>query len=86
MWTQGLNESDAIGPGTSAPYAWDDLSLPHKLVVTVSGTKMFLLKETKEWIIVGYVSRNNFDASIRTVGSSVLASCDAQTVEPLVLP
>eukprot|EP00246_Nothoceros_aenigmaticus_P000591 TRINITY_DN10853_c0_g1_i2.p1 TRINITY_DN10853_c0_g1~~TRINITY_DN10853_c0_g1_i2.p1 ORF type:complete len:881 (+),score=147.12 TRINITY_DN10853_c0_g1_i2:341-2644(+) len=37
---KGLNESDTLGPGASAPYAWDDLSLPHKLVITIAGTQL----------------------------------------------
>ena len=34
-------ESDTLWPGDSVEYAWDDLSLPHKLVVQVIGKCYF---------------------------------------------
>lgn len=34
---QGSLESDILGPGESVDYVWDNLNLPHKLVVQVTG-------------------------------------------------
>lgn len=30
-----------IGPGSSVDYVWDDLTLPHKLVVKIDGNYLF---------------------------------------------
>lgn len=38
-WTvQGLTQTEVIEAGASVNYVWDDLGLPHKLVVTIQGT------------------------------------------------
>jgi hypothetical protein len=37
---QGLNQPEVLESGASVSYAWDDLALPHKLVVTIAGTQM----------------------------------------------
>lgn len=36
---KGLSASEMLEPGHSVGYAWDNLSLPHKLVVRVAGTQ-----------------------------------------------
>ena len=35
-------ESDILASGSSVQYVWDDLNLPHKLVVEIVGTCCFL--------------------------------------------
>lgn len=35
---QGSSEPEVLGSTTSADYVWDDLTLPHKLVVRINGT------------------------------------------------
>ncbi|BBN13913.1 hypothetical protein MPTK1_6g07390 [Marchantia polymorpha subsp. ruderalis] len=37
---EGLNESELLQSGASVGYVWDDLGLPHKLTVKVSGTPL----------------------------------------------
>ncbi|KAL3690687.1 hypothetical protein R1sor_004338 [Riccia sorocarpa] len=37
---EGSNESEVLQPGASVGYVWDDLGLPHKLAVKVSGTPL----------------------------------------------
>jgi len=37
---KGLNQPEVLESGASVSYAWDDLALPHKLVVTIAGTQM----------------------------------------------
>lgn len=32
-----------LDPGESAEYVWDDINLPHKLVVRIVGTLLLLL-------------------------------------------
>lgn len=34
---QDSSEIEVLGPGSGADYAWDDMTLPHKLVVIVDG-------------------------------------------------
>lgn len=35
--SQDSSEIEVLGPGSGAGYAWDDMTLPHKLVVIVDG-------------------------------------------------
>ncbi|KAL2623458.1 hypothetical protein R1flu_003663 [Riccia fluitans] len=37
---EGSNESEVLQPGASVGYVWDDLGLPHKVTVKVSGTPL----------------------------------------------
>lgn len=39
---QDSMESDILATGNSVEYVWDDLNLPHKLVVEIVGTCCFL--------------------------------------------
>ncbi|KAM7264282.1 hypothetical protein ACFE04_001965 [Oxalis oulophora] len=42
-YQKDCSQSETLGPGCSADYVWDDLTLPHKLVVLIGG--MNLLRE-----------------------------------------
>lgn len=44
---QGLNESELLQSGASVGYVWDDLGLPHKLTVKVSGKPLHKLSTRK---------------------------------------
>ncbi|QHO47810.1 Vacuolar protein sorting-associated proteinb [Arachis hypogaea] len=37
-YQKGLLEPEVLGPGSNADYAWDDLTLPHRLVVRINGS------------------------------------------------
>jgi hypothetical protein len=47
---QGLNQPEVLESGASVSYAWDDLALPHKLVVTIAGILHKIFHYVMVWL------------------------------------
>lgn len=49
--SQDSSEIEVLGPESGADYAWDDMTLPHKLVVIVDGNS---------WLPISCLEITNF--------------------------
>nr|PNR49566.1 hypothetical protein PHYPA_011462 [Physcomitrium patens] len=58
---KGLTQKEVLEPGASVSYVWDDLALPHKLVVTIQGTQLchvINMDKIREWKRFGAARRS----------------------------